>query len=207
MGVMGSTGTKVFLPMNKYAQWWIELLFYSLDVLAVPEIYETLMDWSKWKTRPLTKEEIQTARTVFGDSINYDRVRVDETANIACKKHHLLYVSFYTVNSWGQFRPDIFIHEMMHVWQFQSIGGVYIPWALLAQRTDLGYNYGGLQVLADVKASGGGFENFNLEQQADIISDYFCIREGLMPRWCLADVESAKPVFEYFVKKLQSQPG
>ena len=53
------------LPVNRYGRWWMELTFYLLDVLAVPELYETMMDFGKWKTRPLTGAEIKTARSVF----------------------------------------------------------------------------------------------------------------------------------------------
>ena len=204
LGVLGSKNPKVTLPINRYGQWWIEFVFYLFDVLAIPEIYESFMDWGKWKTRPLTINEIKLARSIYGNSIFYERVRVDETAHIACKHHHLLYVSFYTINSWGEFRPDIFIHEMMHIWQFQKLGGVYIPRALLAQWTPLGYNYGGLEKLKEAKNKGGNFENFNIEQQADIVTDYYCIREGMIPRWCHNEIVEAKPIFEYFIKKLQT---
>ena len=51
----------------------------------------------------------------------------DETAKIVCRAHHIYYVSFFTINSWKPFRSDIFIHEMMHVWQFQNVGGHLYP--------------------------------------------------------------------------------
>ncbi|HFA47562.1 MAG TPA: hypothetical protein ENJ95_00935 [Bacteroidetes bacterium] len=201
-GLLGSA-KKTGLPVSPYSLWWLEFTFYLLDLLAVPEIYETLMDWSKWKTRPLTGEEEQLARSVYGKSINYKRVRIDESAKIVCRAHHIYYVSFFTINAWKPFRPDIFIHEMMHVWQFQHLGGIYIPHALLAQKTLLGYNYGGLAALEACKKKGGGFADFNMEQQADIVTDYFCLREGLMPNWCPPDAGLAMPVFGYFIEELR----
>ena len=128
---------------------------------------------------------------------------MDETAAIACKRQHIYYVSFFTINAWGAFRPDIFIHEMMHIWQYQQLGAVYIPQALLAQRTELGYNYGGLPPLQEAMQADNGFAPFNLEQQADIVSDYFCLREGMMPRWCNVREQELMPVFKYFIKKLK----
>lgn len=191
------------LPINRFLRWWLEMFFYLLDILGVPELYEILMDWVKWDTRPLTEKEINLAKPIYGDSISYNRIRIDETATIACKRHHIYYVSFYTINSWGSFRKDIFIHELMHVWQFKKMGSIYIPRALLAQRTLLGYNYGGVEPLIVAKEKGKGFASFNLEQQADIVSDYYCLKEGLMPRWVAPTEGNLLPFYEYFIEILR----
>lgn len=194
---------KVTLPINRYGLWWIECGFYLLDIIALPEMYETIMDFSKWKTRPLSDREIELAKSVFGNSIDLRRVRVDESAKIACQHHHIYYVSFFTINAWGTFQKEIFIHELMHVWQFQRMGSVYIPQALLAQKTWMGYNYGGEEVLRKVIETKGGLDVFNLEQQADIVSDYYNLREGLMPRWCTPYKSKLLPLFEYFIEKIR----
>jgi hypothetical protein len=181
--------------------WWLEFLFYTLDVLAVPELYESLADFFKWNTRKLTPQEEKLARSVFADAIDLRRVRVDEQARVACKSHHLLYVSFHTINAWGRFRPDIFIHELVHVWQFERMGAVYIPRALAAQFEPAGYDYGGVHVLKNCLLKGGSLLDFNPEQQADIISDYFRIREGLVPCWGVG-TEADLPVYEHFLREI-----
>lgn len=203
-GLSNRGSSKVSLPMNRFLLWWINSAFLLLDILAVPEIYEIIMDWTKWQTRGLTKDERQLARSIFGDSIFYDRVRVDETAKIICEKHHVFYVSFFTINSWGKFQPDIFIHEMMHVWQYQKMGAVYIPLSLLAQRTTAGYNYGGLDKLMEVIIRNGNFDDFNLEQQADIVSDFYCMQVGLLPRWCEPYKIGTFEALQFFVNKLSN---
>ncbi len=195
----------VELPINGVALWWIELMINCLDLLAFAEIYETIMDWLKPQTRPLSAEEISLARSIFGNSIDYQRVRIDETTRLVCKDHHICYVSFYTINSWGEFSPDIFLHEMMHVWQYQQLGGVYIPRALLAQRTAQGYNYGGVEKLMEVIARGGDIHDFNLEQQAEIVADYFCLRTGRTPRWSEPYKTGALEVLYFFVQKLSAK--
>lgn len=193
---------KVELPGSRYAQWWVELTFLLLDLLAVPEVYETLADWIKWSTRPLSDDEVKLARTIFGDSLEYRRIRVDEKAQIACRDMKILYVSYFTINSWGSFRPDIFIHELVHVWQYQKFGAVYIPRALLAQRTQDGYNYGGVVCLEENMSVGGSLDDFNLEQQADIVGDGFCLKNGLSPRWTRNELRDL-PVFEYYLRELK----
>lgn len=189
------------LPISRYSLWFMEFCFYLLDVLAVPEIYETLIEWGKWNTRPLSAAEITTAKTIYGDSIDYRRVRIDETARIVSKKTGILYVSFFTINCWGRFGDVLLIHELMHVWQFQNLGSIYIPRALLAQNTKEGYNYGGVAFLESVKSVGGALLDFNFEQQGDIVADGFSLRNGLCPRWTDEDRRQL-PIFEEYLKEL-----
>jgi len=186
--------------------WWTGLVFLLLDLLGVPEIYESAIDFGKWRTRPLTESEIETARSVFGDAIPLHRVRVDESAHIVCRRWHVIYVSFFTINAWGKFHPEILVHELVHVWQYLQSGSIYIPRALYAQRTQEGYNYGGVTALSACLHRGGSLQDFNLEQQADIISDYFCIREGLPPRWGRGGPADL-PVYEHFVNEIRGAGG
>ena len=184
------------------APWWAGLAFHLLDLMAVPEIYESAMEFCKWNTRPLTQGEQEIARSVFGNAIPLGKVRVDESARIACQRWNVIYVSFFTINAWGKFHPEILIHELVHVWQYLQSGSIYIPRALYAQRTVEGYNYGGVRALKDCLQRGGSLHDFNLEQQADIISDYFCIREGMLPRWGNSNPDDL-PVYEQFLNEIR----
>ena len=113
----GGNGLLVKKSQADVRWWWAELTFRLLDLVFVPEVYESLMDFAKWNSRPLTEREKQLARSVFGQAIDLDRVRVDEKARVACRERNIIYVSFYTINAWGRLRPDVFIHELVHVWQ------------------------------------------------------------------------------------------
>lgn len=173
-----------------------------LEIFGIAECYETACDFYKKETRSLNAFELVMAKEIFGDTINYARVRIDETAEIACKNSHLKYVSFYTINSWGRMSDDIFIHEMVHVWQYQKFGAVYIPKALKVHLTEgMGYNYGGLSALQHSMKNNGKFLDFNFEQQGDIVADYFRIRCGDFPIWGNATKQDL-PVYEYFVSQL-----
>lgn len=192
-----------FRKRSNIGFWWVELAFYLLDLFALPQLYETWMDFFKWNTRPLSPVETAIARSVFGNSLDYSKILLDERAKVACQKHHILYVSFYTVNSWGAFQRPILIHELVHVWQYDKMGAVYIPRALHAQFTKEGYNYGGVPALTKVMKTGGSLLDFNLEQQADIVSDYYRIREGMRPEWGSGSEEDL-PVYEYFIHEIRS---
>jgi hypothetical protein len=190
--------------------WWSELLYLILDLCAIPEIYETVQDWFKFNTRTLTPFEIQVARSIFGDSINYQRVRIDEKAQIGCRHFHFLYVSFYTINSWGAFREDLLIHELVHVWQFQNFGGAYIPRAIRAINSEAGYNYGGIYDLRQKVRLGKNILEYNYEQQADIVTDYFRLKHGHKPQWGSAtqyDLEIYEKICEFVKGSLVGQRG
>jgi len=189
------------LTLTGVIYWWLEFSVLILSVLGVAEIYETITDFVKFNTRSLTSWEKKLLRSIYGESINYQRVRIDNLGFIGPRQFRLCYVSFYTINSWGDMSNRILVHEMMHVWQYQKMGAVYIPRALAAQNSAMGYNYGGLPALEAAVQSGEGLNAFNLEQQADIIADYYSLREGYRAQWSDAG-RFDLPLYERFVKEL-----
>lgn len=186
--------------------WWVEAVFYLLDCAGIGEVYESLADLLKFNTRPLYGWERKLARELFGDSLYLDRVRIDESAFAGPRQGRFCYVSCCTVNSWGPMQNSLLIHELVHVWQYQHLGLVYIPRALSAQHFGAGYDYGGVAKLRDYRQKGRRLLDFNYEQQADIVADYYRIKNGYRPRWGgggLADL----PVYEYFVEQLKVGRG
>lgn len=192
------------LPGRRAAVWGLELLLLLLDCLGIGELYEAILDFAKFNSRPLHPWEKELARPIFGKSINYGRVRVDEYAVAGPRQFGICYVSFYCINSWGRMENSLLIHELVHVWQYQKMGFVYIPRALMAQRSPEGYDYGGARGLEAAMGAGRALQDFNLEQQAEIVSDYYRIREGYPPRWGGAGVTEL-PIYEHFVKQLRKQ--
>jgi hypothetical protein len=129
-------------------------------------------------SRALTPAELRLATSVFGDAIDYDRVRL----------HHAKWIFFQprgTVMSpdgdiWFNpkgtlFRDDfcacdpdeqgLFIHEMTHVWQRQQ--GIYLP---LKRHPFCRYGY--------TIRPGQPFTRYGIEQQAEIVRHAFLIRAG-----------------------------
>lgn len=152
-----------------------------LDLIFFFDMYEIISNNIKHNTRPLTKEEIEKGKTIFGDKLNYNLIRIDEKATIMTKDKGIIYVGFNTINSWGALREDIFIHELVHVWQYQQFGAGYISNALKAQTSKEGYNYAynkGWEKSASI-------HDFNAEQQADIVQDYYRLKKGFGAQWKL----------------------
>jgi hypothetical protein len=131
-------------------------------------------------SRSLTPGEIALARSVFGEAIDYSRVRL----------HKGKWWPFHPRNAamapMGEiwFHPDggvwsddfskeplgrqgFFIHEMTHVWQSQKGGRFYLP---LMRHPFCRYSY-------ELKP-GKPFRRYGLEQQAEIVSHVFLANQG-----------------------------
>ena len=132
--------------------------------------------------RKLTDGEVALARSVFGDAIDYGRVRIArrkwaffqprETVMAPIGKIH-----FHPDGS--RYRDDfaaasladqaLFIHEMTHVWQHQK--GIFLP---LARHPFCRYDY--------ALRPGQPLHRYGIEQQAEIVADAFLLRRGAAVR-------------------------
>lgn len=130
--------------------------------------------------RPLTPGEIALARTIFGDAIDYSPVRIrrrkwfpfQPKRTVMAPRGHLHFHprgSAYCDDFSGQslIRQGLFIHEMTHVWQTQTMGSWYLvlnrmPWAR--------YDYS--------LKPGWSLSRYGIEQQAEIVRHAFLLRCG-----------------------------
>jgi hypothetical protein len=130
---------------------------------------------------PLTGEEIGTAATIIGPTaIRYADVRIAEGGVlnlIFARNGGRAFTTFHTINlptSGPHCRPNfaILLHELVHVYQYERTGGLYVAEAIYAQNTT-GYSYGGPENLQQCLATGVCYRNFNREQQAQMVQDYY----------------------------------
>jgi len=134
-----------------------------------------------FSSRPLTPAETKLARSVFGSGLRYERIRLHggawwlPTRNIAIAPFGHVY---FPAN---RFCPDFakrplierawLVHELTHVWQHQNGFPVWLGGSLQALR--LGYlkNRAYRLPMLDTVLH---FNRLNMEQQAQMIADYFC---------------------------------
>ena len=151
-----------------------------LDLCVFPEGMDLLWQTLKPNTRRLTPVEEQEARTVFGDSINYRQVRIDEHSLIAWLGAKINNCSgmgvtiFHTINFNGKIKTAAgnsnmkwLIHELAHVAQMEHVGSKYLVEAFYAQAAE-GYGY--------TPGAKPHFCDYNREQQASIAADYYIAR-------------------------------
>jgi uncharacterized protein DUF4157 len=125
--------------------------------------------------RPLDDRERTAAKLVFGASLNLDRVRIAESPILGAGG--FARTPFETV----YFPPEAqqsavylpwLIHELTHVWQTQH-GVSVVTKTITALRGPIAYFYGGKEQLVRDAAAGKKFTDYNTEQQADILADYY----------------------------------
>jgi hypothetical protein len=152
--------------------------------------------------RKLYSWEIEQARLVFQDGLNYDVVRIHEGVSWPdwidkigrrLKRmepnpwHNAITLGnscFFPVILPRNFAPPdnpdhgLFcwlIHELTHVWQYQKFGWRYL---FQAVKTQLGekaaaYDFGSKEGLKMHRKDGWTFTKFNPEQQGDIVRSYY----------------------------------
>ena len=147
--------------------------------------------------RPLTEGERALAESVYGASIDYDKIRIhrrkwfwfqpkraimapDGHIWVHPKSH--LWSDDYAAASVSL--QGLFIHEMTHVLQAQQRGRFYLP---LMRHPFCRYTY-------TIKL-GWPFDRYGLEQQAEIVRHFFLLRKGFSFRGApaLAELENIVP--------------
>ncbi|MDZ4747210.1 MAG: hypothetical protein SH808_01895 [Saprospiraceae bacterium] len=188
---------------DSFIRWFIGLILLIVDLTPLSLFYETIMDLVKSKSRALSVFEISIAQSVFRKSLPLHLISMDPTSMPVRSKKASAYVSFHTINYDYALPPHTFIHELMHVWQYERNGSVYISEALWAQYRGGGYNYGGLDPLVQY-SRGKGLSAFNFEQQAEIIEDYYRWANGMPLQW-VANVPGVGAVLEKYRGNLETE--
>lgn len=131
--------------------------------------------------RPLTSGETDLAHSMFGNSIDYSRVRMIRRKWWPLQPRNAIMAPSGNLhfhphgNTWSDdFSKEsialqgFFIHEMTHVWQAQKKGRFYL---VLMRHPFCRYDYA-------IRA-GWPLERYGLEQQAEIASHAFMMRHGV----------------------------
>ncbi|MDP9692448.1 UNVERIFIED_ORG: uncharacterized protein (DUF2345 family), partial [Pseudomonas mohnii] len=136
----------------------------------------------KGKKRSLTSGEIAMARTVFKGAVDYSKVKVHHGGwwvffgfqNTAVTPNGEMYFPESThyyrddfSNTGDNRHKALFMHEMTHVWQYQLGYPVKKTGLTVSSRGAAAYEY----ALTRYRA----LSSYNMEQQGEIISDYFII--------------------------------
>ena len=133
------------------------------------------------QSRSLTEGEVALARSMFGDAIDYRRVRLIRGKWWPLQHRGIVMAPTGNIH----FHPDdprlvedfskaplelqgLLIHELTHVWQAQTRGRFYLP---LMRHPFCRYGY---ELVQDRP-----FGRYGLEQQAEIVRHAFLARHGV----------------------------
>ena len=130
--------------------------------------------------RALTASEVALARSMFGDAIDYNPVRIHQRkwaffqprSTVMAPDGHIWFhpADARYADDFCGCGPDtqgLFLHEMTHVWQRQR--GIYLP---LRRHPFCRYGY--------TLKPGWPLRRYGIEQQAEIVRHAFLIREKRM---------------------------
>jgi hypothetical protein len=128
--------------------------------------------------RPLTPGEIDLARSVYGEAIDYAPVRIAARKWAFFQPRDTVMAPSGTIHFHPKghlWREDfaaapldlqgLFVHEMCHVWQHQQ--GIFLP---LARHPFCRYSY--------ALKPGWPLKRYGIEQQAEIVRHAFVLRAG-----------------------------
>ena len=133
--------------------------------------------------RSLTGGEVALARSIFGEAIDYSKVRLVrgkywpfQPRSAAMAPDGNIYFHPHA-GGWSDdfstepvFRQGFFVHEMTHVWQAQRGGRFYLP---LMRHPFCRYGY--------ALVPGKPFGAYGIEQQAEIVRHRFLAERGAAP--------------------------
>ena len=132
--------------------------------------------------RGLNKTERQEAQKVFGNSLNYDAVRVSDSSKLmqiggyARTPYNTI---FFPTGTLDRSDPGYYawlIHELTHAWQTQH--GVSTLTKIKYAVRKSSYDFGGDAGLEKAIKEGKCFNDFNTEAQGDILEKYYQILTG-----------------------------
>ena len=147
--------------------------------------------------RALTAGEIKMAQGVFGDGIDYSRVRLHKApaaGDLAVTDGNDIYLesaamhgSDFSAPGEKLYRKKGLIHELTHVWQHQKMGRLDKIWmqARTAPKRVL-YVLTGSGLLYDAPDPDKKFPEMNQEQQAVAVADFFAAEAILDSPDCAA---------------------
>lgn len=187
---------------HKFQRWMAGFILLVLDIAPVALLFETILDWVKWKTRPLNEKEKEIGLFVFAKNLPMKIIGLDPHSIPAMKRMTIAYVSFHTINFDVAIPDATLVHEMVHIWQYSRYGAAYISEAFWAQKWGGGYNYGGLEPLR-MYSEGLGLAAFNFEQQADIIEEYYRWTKNIPLQWTM-NVPGIGEVLTKYVDELKA---
>lgn len=133
-------------------------------------------------TRGLTPGETALARGVFGDAIDYGRVRVSTRRwgyAAICFGSHVTFPPAHPAPADFSCEPirarSWLVHELTHVWQFQTAPlRTLLSWALTLAGGGYGAGRPGYRYALPLR----GWGAYNLEQQAAMVEHAYALREG-----------------------------
>ena len=157
-------------------------MIYILNLLP---FFIRIFKLDQFRVRTLTDGEIQISQTVFGDLIDYTKVKVLNHPYLPWQPVGILmapngYIHLKDIDYCEDFSCQnlayqaVFIHEMAHIYQHQRHENVLFKGAIL--QTAFYLSGGKYNPYRYTLVKGKKYSDYNIEQQGDIAKDIYLNR-------------------------------
>lgn len=153
--------------------------------------------------RYLNQIEIGEAKKIFGNGLDYNKVRVTDSVpfmsagGYARTPYNTVYFPSGTLNKNNSIYFAFLIHELTHTWQTQH--GISVFTKIRYSLSSSNYDFGGDAGLQKAISQNRCFNDFNTEAQASILESYYEILQGLKP--------GEISLYQYFLFQVQQNNG
>lgn len=174
--------------LGRIFDWLHRLAAQLFDLFGGPELAQFFLHFFT-STTPLTADEIAMMSNITGpDALRYNEVRVAQGGilKIIFKINgNLAFATWRTINipltgRHTRNNRSLVAHELTHVNQYEQIGSRYLGEAiymLVKTKRDC-YDYGGRSGLTYACSTGIHYCDYNREQQAMIVQDYYTLQQA-----------------------------
>ena len=163
-------------------------------------------------TRKLTEGEKKIVRFVFGETLPYwSQLITTNDANRGGANNSITYkdIPHYSNQIWCvDFSANsadtwTFVHELGHVWQYKYATHPIDGWMENVMRHPVHYE---LNYPYDLMKS-DDFYDYNIEQQASIVADYWAVSVSYRARYCTKPISPQPSDYYDFISQVQSAGG
>jgi len=154
--------------------------------------------------RPLSASEWEDALFIFESSINYDKVRIVSAvvANAPTTLGNTIRIGMD-----GKITRKTLIHELGHIWQYQTKGTSYISNSLCAQVSatiSAGTRNAAYEISEDELKRTTSIHQLSAEKQAVIIETFYAdpsVRSNAKYQKFIGEVRAARPLPEAIIQE------
>ena len=172
---------------GKVINWSHQFATHFFDLLGGPELAQFFLHFFTSTTRLRPDEIAMMSDILDPGAIRYAEVRVAQGGILSLifkMNGNLAFATWHTINI-PQAGPhtrqnqSIIAHELTHVYQYERIGSRYLGEAvyMLLKTKRNCYDYGGRSGLNYACSAGGHYSDYNREQQAMIVQDYYTLQQ------------------------------
>jgi hypothetical protein len=149
----------------------------------------------------LSETEIRYLKRIFGNSIDYSKVIIHVDSSLLSFSGGRAFVEGNIIHMRKTWSMSLLVHEMTHVWQYQTGGWKYATDAIIAQQQSIITTGSDRSAYNWKLVRNKSWKDWNPEQQARAVEDYHNLLTKVSNKQKLS--KSERIDFSFLSKKVQ----